>query len=187
MKRQGFVMKDGDLARGSGAWSAVPALLVSMVALGACGSSAATPATNADSGTDSGVGQTVGSIVRGPVAPCTEPHSICVSAKMPASLTTTPTMLQIDLYAVLPPTHPPDVIPLAIATPDLVGGETVQLRMTDLGNAGTYHFLGIVFMPGGGHGIPVQGLDYTGNSMVSYPLTGAALNIPETLDFQFAP
>ena len=114
-------------------------------------------------------------------------HSICIGAKFPTSLTQQATKLQIDLYVIVPPMDPPDGIPVLIPNPGLMPGETVQLRMTNLGLAGKYHFLGIVFMPGGGFAIPVTAVDYTGDSASAYDFTGAALNIPETLNFQPAP
>jgi hypothetical protein len=136
---------------------------------------------------DGGSTAPVGMIVTGPPQPCTEPHTICVNAKFPASMIAQPTKLQVDLYIIVPPMDPPDGVPIMIPSPPVTPGETVQLRMSDLGLAGNYHFLGVTFMPGGGFQFPVTGVDYTGNSTAAYPLTGAALNLSETLDFQFAP
>lgn len=161
------------------------ALIFAAALAGGCGS-----ASNIAAGSDAGTttpdaAAPIGMIVRGTSQPCTEPHSICVNAKFPASMTVQPKKLQIDFYVDIPPSHPPDGIPLAIPTPDLQAGETIQLRMTDLGFTGSYHFLGLVYMPGGGDFFPVSGVDYIGDSSVAYALTGEALNLPETLDFHY--
>jgi hypothetical protein len=178
---------DGRLNK-SGGWkasTAVSALFISLVAGGVgCGSGSAKATDSGTQNRDAAVA--VGAIVRGPMQPCTEAHTICVAAKFPASMTTQATKLQIDLYIIVPPMDPPDGVPVIIETPQLSAGETVQLRMSDLGLAGNYHFLGLLFMPGGGFALPVTGVDYIGDSVAAYPFTGVALNVPETLDFQFA-
>jgi hypothetical protein len=162
----------------------VSTLLLSAALAGGCGS-ASSVAGNDGGTTTPDAAVAIGTIVRGTSQPCTEAHSICVNAKFPASMTVQPKKVQIDFYVDIPPAHPPDGIPLAIPTPDIQAGETVQLRMTDIGLTGSYHFLGLVFMPGGGDFFPVAGVDYIGDSSVAYPLTGAALNLPETLDFHY--
>jgi hypothetical protein len=180
---QGLVSVEGSHRSGS---SLLPALLACAFGMAACGSSGnAVVDQDAASMMDASVA--IGTIVRGTSQPCTEAHTVCVNAKFPASMTTQATRLQIDYYAQVPPTHPPDGIPLMIDLPQLAAGEMVQLRMTDGGLTGSFFFLGIVFMPGGGYQIPLTAVDYTGNSSASYALTGAAFNLPVTLDFQFAP
>ena len=157
-------------------------LLFAAALAGGCGSSS--NAVGSDAGTPTpDAAAPIGMIVRGTSQPCTAPHSICVNATFPAGMTGQPTKLQIDLYTDVPPTHPPEGIPMAIAIPEVQAGETVQLRMTDLGMTGSYHFLGLLFMPGGGASFPVAGVDYIGNSSVAYPFTGEALNLPETFVF----
>jgi hypothetical protein len=175
----------GNAISPSGGWTApvmVSTLLLSAALAGACGSSSSVPAADAGSTTPDAAAA-IGTIVRG-TEPCTEPHSICVYAKIPADVRSgQPTKLQIDLYSDIPPTHPPEGIPIAVPTPELQAGETVQLRMTDLGMTGTYYFLGLLFMPGGGASFPVAGVDYNGQTAAAYPFTGAALNLPETIVF----
>jgi hypothetical protein len=163
----------------------VAAFLVCVATAAGCGSTSQAPATDAAVTMDAA--PAIGMIVRGTPQPCTEAHSICVSAKLPASMTTQPTKVQIDLYIDIPPTHPPDGIPLAIESPELTAGETVQLRMTDIGLSGDFHILGLVFMPGGGYQLPVSQVDYFGDATAAYTLGGAAINVPETLDFKFIP
>jgi hypothetical protein len=166
----------------------VSTLLLAAALAAGCGSTSSVAAGN-DAGNDAGTtpdaATAIGMIVRGTSQPCTEPHSICLNAKFPASMTVQPKKLQIDFYVDIPPAHPPDGIPLAITIPDLQAGETVQLRMTDLGLSGNYYFLGLVFMPGGGDFFPVSGVDYISFSSMAFPLTGAAINLTETQDFQF--
>lgn len=163
----------------------VSALLLSAALAGGCGSSS-NIAPGGDAGTttpDAAV--TIGTMVRGTSQPCTEPHTICVNATMPANMRAgQPTKIQIDLYSDIPPTHPPEGIPIAIPTPQVQAGETVQLRMSDLGMTGSYFFLGLLFMPGGGDSFPVAGVDYIGDTGMAYPFTGAALNLQEPLVFQ---
>jgi hypothetical protein len=163
-------------------WMALTLVIATMGAAAGCGSQASvTPVQDAGPQvTDAGP---VGMIVTGPPQPCTEPHTICVNAMFPASMTAQPNTLQIDLYVIVPPMDPPDGVPIMIPTPAIQPGETVQLRMSDLGLTGNYHFLGLVFMPGGGFQLPVAGVDYIGDSSVAYPFTGQAMNLPETLAF----
>lgn len=160
------------------------ALLFAAALAGGCGSSSSGSNPGSDAGTTMpDAAMAIGTIVRGTSQPCTAPHSICVNAKVPDVMRGQATKLQIDLYSDVPPTHPPEGIPIAIPTPELQAGETVQLRMTDLGMSGSYYFLGLLFMPGGGASFPVAGVDYIGDSAMAYPFTGAALNLPETLTF----
>lgn len=194
-RRDGIRIEDqgrgNEVSRRDG-WMAprtVSALLfaVGVALAGGCGNaSSISPGSDAGTTTPDAAAPT-GTIVKGASQPCTEAHSICVNAKFPASMTAQPKKLQIDLYIIVPPMDPPDGIPLAITMPEIQPGETVQLRMTDLGLTGNYHFLGLVFMPGGGSFMPVPAVDYTGDSSTAYPFTGAAMNLPETLDFQYAP
>jgi hypothetical protein len=161
----------------------ISALLLSAALAGGCGSGSGVVARNDADDTTTPDAAPIGTIVRGTSQPCTEPHSICVNAKIPASMTGQPNKLQIDLYSEIPPTHPPEGVPIAVPTPELQAGETVQLRMTDLGMTGSYYLLGLLFMPGGGSSFPVAGVDYIGDTSVAYPFTGEALNLPETLNF----
>lgn len=162
----------------------VSALFLSLTIAGGCGSSGSTPANDAAANPDVSA-VAIGTLVRGPIQPCTEPHTMCVTATFAATMTTQPTLISVNLFADVPPTHPPDGTPMFIESPNIVAGETVQLRMSDLNLTGTYHFLGAVYMPGGGTRIPVQAVDYSADSSVAYAITGAALNLPETFNFQF--
>lgn len=184
-----------NLSRGNevsrrGGWRApltLSALLLSAALAGGCGNASSIAAGTDAGATTPDAAAPTGTIVKGASQPCTEAHSICVNAKFPASMTTQASKLQIDLYVIVPPMDPPDGVPLSISTPEIQPGETVQLRMTDLGLTGNYHLLGLVFMPGGGVFMPVPAVDYTGDSSRAYAFTGAALNLQETLDFQYAP
>src|SRR5664279_1167655 len=92
--------QDNSMGRRVG-WAApltVSALLLSAALAGGCGSTNSVTAGN-DAGTTTPDAAPIGTIVRGTSQPCTEPHSICVNATIPAAMMGQATMLQIDLYS----------------------------------------------------------------------------------------
>jgi hypothetical protein len=69
-----------------------------------------------------------------------------------------------------------------IESPPLVAGQLFRIKMADGGLTGNYYPIVLLFMPGGGDIIAVDNLDYTAEASQSYELTGASLNISETLN-----
>ena len=166
------------------AWSS--ALLALSVT--ACGSTSDTQATGS-AGASSAAGSTgnddVGKILDSP-APCTTPHTICVSAPIPADMTESPASLQFDIYdSSGPPSHPPDGLAGSFTSPRLTAGKMTYFELNDTGLQGDYWIWSIAYMPGGGHGRPVVGVDYL---QVSAPpaihLDGSPLNIAEPIMLQ---
>ena len=110
---------------------------------------------------------------------CTKPHSICLDMQIPADLATTPTRMVFDIYdSAGPPSHPPNGYAGDFKTPMLTAGQMVHFELTDDTLQGDFWLFAIIYMPGGGFGPPVAGVDYI---MRSAPppvhLDGTAVNL----------
>ena len=147
--------------------------------MAACGSSSTDGVAPS---TDSGVMglPEVGKIVDGPGS-CTAPHSLCVSVKIPDSMTAPPALMQFDIYdAPTPPAHPPNAYAGVLNHPKLTAGQTIHFELTDADMQGDFWLFTIVYMPGGGYGAPIVGVDYLQHSApASLHFDGTADNIAD--------
>ena len=157
------------------------AWLFLVIAAGAagCGTPDATPS---DGGPD--FGSTI--VMDPPVllamdAPaCADPHTVCLTVKMPDSIPGPPTHLAVGYYKMVP-VKTPAVARGVLQSPALVAGQQFRLKVGDGGITGAYYPVVLVYMPGGGDIIAVDNLDYTAEATQTYPFAGDPLNVPELL------
>jgi hypothetical protein len=157
------------------------------LSLTACGSSES-DATAASAGAGSG-GATgtpdVGKLLASPET-CTKPNTICMTMPVPATVDQTPASLQFEIYdSASQPSTPPIGYAGYFTAPKLTAGTTAYVELSDAGMAGDYWMWAIMYMPGGGVGAPVIGVDYY---QVSAPaplhLDGTPLNIADPVMLQ---
>ncbi len=113
---------------------------------------------------------------------CETDGSLCLTLKVPESLSETPEKLVVALYRSLPPLGPPDVFPpFSIDTPDLTPGGTFDVLM-DAGATGTYQVYAVFYMPGGGLASwqAAAGVDYIGTTE-PITLDGPGLTLTEPI------
>jgi hypothetical protein len=168
--------------------SASLSVCATIVALGvsACGMSTSdVPAGGAgssdgDSGAlrEAGASDEVGTMHAAPFA-CTTPHTICVDMKVPADLAETPARLVFNIYdSPGEPAHPPNGYAGVFNAPTLTAGDTVHFELSDDTVQGDYWLFAIMYMPGGGFGPPVLGVDYIMRSAPAVlHLDGTPLNL----------
>ena len=111
---------------------------------------------------------------------CTDPHTVCMTVKMPDSIPGPPTHLAVGYYKMVP-VKTPAVARGVLQSPPLVAGQQFRLMAQDGGITGAYYPVVLVYMPGGGDIIAVDNLDYTAEATQTYQFTGAPLNVPELL------
>ena len=152
------------------------------LALPACGSS--DPPVSAG---DAGISTIA---LAGPVllpdltTPCTEAHTVCLTVQMPETIVGPPTHLAVGYYKKVPVMTPAEargVIPM----PPLLAGQMFRLKVEDGNLTGQLYPVVLVYMPTGGDIIAVDNLDYTAEATQTYDFTGAALNVPETLNLVY--
>jgi hypothetical protein len=111
---------------------------------------------------------------------CTDPHTVCMTVKMPDSIPGAPTHLAVGYYKIVP-VKAPAVARGVLQSPPLVAGQQFRLKVGDGGITGAYYPVVLVYMPGGGDIIAVDNLDYTAEATQTYPFAGDPLNVPELL------
>ena len=112
--------------------------------------------------------------------PCSEPHTVCMMAKMPDSIPGSPTHLAVGYYKVVPVKTPADARGVLLSPP-LVAGQQFRLKVQDGTLTGDFFPVVLVYMPGGGDIIAVDNLDYTAEATRTYHFDGSAMNVPELL------
>lgn len=157
-------------------WSMI---LVTAVWVGGCG----TPdASVVDAGASSGVTSMIDApVLLDPAAPaCTEPHTVCMTLKMPDSIPGPPTHIGVGYFTSVPVRSPPKAYG-TLTSPPLVAGQEFRLKAQDGGVTGDLYPVVSLFMPGGGDVIPVDKLDYLAAVTQPYHFTGATLNVEELM------
>ena len=155
------------------------------VLLAGCGSS--DPALNAGSSPDGG-GSTVQ--LAAPVLltdvseQCTDPHTVCMTVKMPHTMPGAPTHLAVGYYKAVPVMTPAEARGV-LEAPALVVDQVFRLKVGDGNLIGAYYPVVLVYMPGGGDIIAVDNLDYTAEAPQTSDFTGDALNVQQTLNLVF--
>lgn len=159
-------------------------VVLALVALGGCGTPDA--ATRADGGPDfsSTVVLDPPVLLDSAAGPCTEPHTVCMTVKMPDSIPGPPTHLAVGYYKAVPVMTPAQARGV-IQAPALVAGQTFRLKVGDGALTGALYPVILVYMPGGGDIIAVDNLDYTAEATKTYDFSGAALNVPEVLNLVY--
>jgi hypothetical protein len=131
--------------------------------------------------------------------PCTEPHTVCLTAQMPEPMVMgPPTHLAVAFYKNVPVMTPAEARGV-LATVPLTAGQVFHLKSPDGNLMGSYYPVILLYMQGPpgtsadeiqNRIIAVDNLDYTAcDSSTSgmceaarlYDFTGAAINVGETL------
>ena len=115
---------------------------------------------------------------------CTDPHTVCMTVKMPHTMPGTPTHLAVGYYKNVPVMTPAEARGVLDAPP-LVVDQVFRLKVGDGNLTGALYPVVLVYMPGGGDIIAIDNLDYTAESPQTYDFTGAPLNVSGTLDLVF--
>jgi hypothetical protein len=110
---------------------------------------------------------------------CTAPHTICMNMQVPSTMEGQPTQLVFDIYdTAQTPTHLPNGYAGFFTAPSVTPSAQMYFELSDAELQGDYWMWVLMYMPGGGYGAPVSGVDYV---MVSAPtplhLDGTPLNI----------
>ena len=111
---------------------------------------------------------------------CTDPHTVCLTVKMPDTIPGAPTHLAVGYYKAVPVMTPAEARGV-LPSPTLVAGQQFRLQIQDGGLTGDYYPVVLVYMPGGGDIIAVDNLDYTAEATQTYHFDGTALNVPELM------
>jgi hypothetical protein len=111
---------------------------------------------------------------------CTEPHTVCLTVKMPDTIPGPPTHLAVGYYKAVPVKTPAEARGV-LQSPALVAGQQFRLKVQDGGLTGDLYPVVLVYMPGGGDIIAVDNLDYTAEAMRTYTFNGDPLNVPELM------
>ena len=111
---------------------------------------------------------------------CSEPHTVCMTVKMPDSIPGPPTHLAVGYYKAVPVKTPAEARGV-LQSPALVAGQTFRLQAQDGTLTGDLYPVVLVYMPGGGDIIAVDNLDYTAEATQTYHFDGTALSVPEVL------
>src|SRR6266700_1120495 len=111
---------------------------------------------------------------------CSEPHTICMTVKMPDSIPGAPTHLAVGYYKAVPVKTPAEARGVLLSPP-LVAGQQFRLKAPDGTLTGDYYPVVLVYMPGGGDIIAVDNLDYTAEATQTSHFDGSAMNVPELL------
>jgi hypothetical protein len=163
------------------------AVVLAGMAVG-CGSDATTP-------TDGGV--TISTVAMDPPVildststQCTEPHTVCMTGQMPDPLVMGPaTHLAVGFYKQVPVMTPAEARGV-LQAPPLQAGQVFRLKSPDGNLTGSFYPVILLYMQGGGDIIAVDNLDYTAcdsttsgacENAVTYPFTGQAINVTDTL------
>jgi hypothetical protein len=111
---------------------------------------------------------------------CADPHTVCMTVKMPDTIPGPPTHLAVGYYKMVP-VKTPAVARGVLQSPPLVAGQQFRLKAADGNITGSYYPVVLVYMPGGGDIIAVDNLDYTAEATQTYQFNGSPLNVPELL------
>jgi hypothetical protein len=111
---------------------------------------------------------------------CSEPHTVCMTVKMPDTIPGAPTHLAVGYYKVVPVGTPAEARGV-LQSPPLVAGQQFRLKAQDGGLTGDFYPVVLVYMPGGGDIIAVDNLDYTAEATQTYHFNGDPLNVPELM------
>ena len=111
---------------------------------------------------------------------CSDPHTVCLTVKMPDTIPGAPTHLAVGYYKVVPVGTPAEARGV-LQAPPLVAGQQFRLKVQDGGLTGDYYPVVLVYMPGGGDIIAVDNLDYTAEASKTYHFTGDVMNVPELM------
>jgi hypothetical protein len=136
--------------------------------------------------TDGGSTVTLPTPTLGPAGapPCTDPHTVCMTVQMPATIPGPPTHLAVGYYLNVPVMAPAQARGV-IRSPPLVAGQVFHLEAWDGGLSGPLYPVVLVYMPGGGGIIAVDGLDYTAQAMETYEFAGAPINVSEVMQLVY--
>jgi hypothetical protein len=111
---------------------------------------------------------------------CSEPHTVCLTVKMPDTIPGPPTHLAVGYYKVVPVGTPAEARGV-LQSPPLVAGQQFRLKVQDGTLTGDFYPVVLVYMPNGGDIIAVDNLDYTAEASKTYHFNGDALNVPELM------
>ena len=111
---------------------------------------------------------------------CSEPHTVCLTVKMPSTIPGAPTHLAVGYYKAVPVKTPAEARGV-LQSPPLVAGQQFRLKVQDGTLTGDFYPVVLVYMPGGGDIIAVDNLDYTAEAAQSYHFNGDPLNVPELM------
>jgi len=146
---------------------------------GGCGTPDATPV---DAGPN--FGSTIvmdAPVILDATAPaCSEPHTVCMTVKMPDTIPGAPTHIAVGYYKAVPVKTPAEARGV-LQSPPLVAGQQFRLKAADGGLTGDLYPVVLVYMPGGGDIIAVDNLDYTAEATQTYHFSGDPLNVSELM------
>ena len=111
---------------------------------------------------------------------CSDPHTVCLTVKMPDTIPGPPTHLAVGYYKAVPVKTPAEARGV-LQSPPLVAGQQFRLKVGDGTLTGDFYPVVLVYMPGGGDIIAVDNLDYTAEATQTYHFDGTPLNVPEVL------
>jgi hypothetical protein len=111
---------------------------------------------------------------------CSEPHTVCLTVKMPDTIPGPPTHLAVGYYKEVPVKTPAEARGV-LQAPALAAGQQFRLKVEDGGLTGDYYPVVLVYMPGGGDIIAVDNLDYTAEATKTYAFSGTPLNVAELM------
>ena len=163
-------------------FSAVVAL--SLTACGSSGGDSQAGAGGLGSGGQSG-GVEVGKFLDS-ATPCTEPHTVCMNMVVPSTLDAEPVSLLFDIYdSPGTPNHLPNAYAGYFNAPMLTAGQQLYLQLSDGALVGDYWMFTVMYMPGGGVGSPLVGVDYVQTNVPApLHLDGSPLNIADPVALQ---
>jgi hypothetical protein len=104
---------------------------------------------------------------------CAEDYSLCGDLVIPADFSGTTRSLAVALYTSIPPAGPPSAILAEIDAPDLEPGARFPLVVQPVTAQGEYYLWLNLYMEGGGTWVPVNDIDYTGNTAEPLDFSGA--------------
>ena len=116
----------------------------------------------------------------------TFPDSLQALVNVPPTFDATPTKIQFEFFVVVPPPGPPDVHGPGFEEPEIGVDNPYELFMGQPPPlVGDFHLVAILFVEGGGVGVPQPGVDYVGHSPAAHtfgPGTGIVDVGPINLD-----
>ncbi|MBV72374.1 MAG: hypothetical protein CMH52_13700 [Myxococcales bacterium] len=116
---------------------------------------------------------------------CESDGSLCVTLKIPETLSETPEKMVVALFRQLPPIGPPDVFPpFTLDSPELTPGQTYDV-LVEANTMGAYHVYAVLYMPGGGAASwqAVPGTDIVGTTE-AFEIAGPGMTISEPIEMQ---
>lgn len=116
---------------------------------------------------------------------CADDYSICGQIIAPTEFDGVTRSLAVALYESIPPAGPPVYTLAEIDAPSLAAGETYEVAIHPVTAVGEYYVWFNMYMEGGGEWVPVNGVDYTGNTTTKITFDGSPISF-ETVTLEIA-